>query len=155
MTFTRAIFINILQRNNSTSKDFTKFTKYTFFSFFPLFTIARKLAMELTFEQLPIAVSLMAAKLDKIEQLLQQKTPPAEDKQEQLLNVDEACKLLNLAKPTVYGLVSQRKLPHMKQGKKLYFSKQELTEWVKAGRKAVKEDDHVIVDKAVNRARRK
>jgi excisionase family DNA binding protein len=40
-----------------------------------------------------------------------------------------------LAKPTIYALVSQHKIPFMKQGKRLYFSKQELVDWIKSGRK--------------------
>src|ERR1035437_9283884 len=103
--------------------------------------------MEITFEQLPQAFGLMAAKLDRIEQLLQKQAAPAKEQQEQILNVDKACRLLNLAKPTVYGLVSQRKLPHMKQGKKLYFNRQELLEWIQKGHKEVKEDTATLVDK--------
>ena len=110
--------------------------------------------MELTFEELPRAVSLLAEKLDKIEQLLQKKNPPAKE-EEQIISLDDACRLLNLAKPTVYGLVSQRKLPYMKQGKKLYFSKTELTNWLKEGHKAVKEDTAVTVDNALSMAKRK
>jgi len=52
-----------------------------------------------------------------------------------LLSIDDAMVLLNLAKPTIYGLVCQSKIPCMKKGKKLYFSRQELTTWIKQGRK--------------------
>jgi len=95
--------------------------------------------MELTFDKLPEAVGVLSAKLDRIEQLLQKQGQPVKAEAEEILNLDEACKLLNLAKPTIYGLVSQRKLPYMKQGKKLYFSKQELTDWLKQGSKTVKD----------------
>ncbi len=54
---------------------------------------------------------------------------------EQLLSIEQAAKFLNLSKQTVYGLVSNRQIPHSKKGKRLYFSKQELTEWVHEGRK--------------------
>lgn len=95
--------------------------------------------MELTFDKLPEAVGVLSAKLDRIEQLLQKQGQPVKTETDEILNLDEACMLLKLAKPTIYGLVSQRKLPHMKQGKKLYFSKKELTDWLKKGSKGVKD----------------
>jgi excisionase family DNA binding protein len=54
---------------------------------------------------------------------------------ESLLTIMEACKLLKLAKPTVYYLVQQSRIPFMRQGKKLYFLKDELIDWVRSGRK--------------------
>jgi excisionase family DNA binding protein len=52
-----------------------------------------------------------------------------------LLTITEAAGMLSLAKPTIYGLVCQSKIPCMKRGKKLYFSRKELTEWIKQGKK--------------------
>jgi excisionase family DNA binding protein len=52
-----------------------------------------------------------------------------------LLNIDDAAVLLNLAKPTIYGLVSTANVPNMKKGKKLYFSRHELEDWIKSGRR--------------------
>jgi excisionase family DNA binding protein len=49
--------------------------------------------------------------------------------------IDLAIEITGLAKPTIYGLVSERKIPHSKQGKRLYFSRQELTEWLKQGKR--------------------
>lgn len=60
--------------------------------------------------------------------------------QEKPLSVDEAADLLRLRKPTVYGLVSQGAIPYSKKGKRLYFSKAELTEWVKSGRKKTNDE---------------
>lgn len=59
--------------------------------------------------------------------------PPIE--QEQLLTIQQAAEFLSLSVPTIYGLVSKSQLPVNKKGNRLYFTKQELTEWVKAGRK--------------------
>lgn len=49
--------------------------------------------------------------------------------------IDLAIEITGLAKPTIYSLCSERKIPHSKQGKRLYFSRQELTEWIKNGRR--------------------
>lgn len=51
------------------------------------------------------------------------------------LNVSEAAKYLDMAKPTLYALTSKREIPHMKRGKKLYFNQQELDNWLKEHRK--------------------
>ncbi len=52
-----------------------------------------------------------------------------------LLSITEAASLLHLAKPTIYSLVSQSKIPCMKKGKKLYFSKIELMTWLQQGKR--------------------
>ena len=57
------------------------------------------------------------------------------DQTEQLLTIQQASEFLNLSVPTLYGYVHRSAIPVMKKSKRLYFSKQELIEWVKAGRK--------------------
>jgi excisionase family DNA binding protein len=49
--------------------------------------------------------------------------------------VDLAIQITGLAKPTIYSLVHGRSIPHSKRGKKLYFSRQELTDWLKQGKR--------------------
>ena len=63
-----------------------------------------------------------------------------EDKQEieredEIGGIELAIEVTGLAKPTVYGLVSERKIPHSKRGKKLYFSRRELLEWLTTGKR--------------------
>lgn len=58
--------------------------------------------------------------------------------QDELLTIQQAAELLNLSVPTVYTLVSKvdtTNIPVSKRGKRLYFSKKDLTAWVKEGRK--------------------
>ncbi len=59
---------------------------------------------------------------------------PAANVSDELLTVKQVSKFLSLAIPTVYSLVQRSGIPFMKQGKRLYFSKQELIEWVKKGK---------------------
>ena len=54
---------------------------------------------------------------------------------DEISGIDLAIELTGLAKPTIYGLVSERKIPHSKQGKRLYFSRQELTDWLRQGKR--------------------
>jgi len=57
------------------------------------------------------------------------------DKQERLLTIQEAAEFLNLTVSTIYSKVSRGELPVMKRSKRLYFSRTELMEYVKQGRK--------------------
>ncbi len=49
--------------------------------------------------------------------------------------IDLAVKITGKAKPTIYSLVSERKIPHSKRGKQLYFSRKELLEWIYSGKR--------------------
>jgi excisionase family DNA binding protein len=51
-----------------------------------------------------------------------------------MLSIKEASQLLNVAVPTIYHYTSQRQIPFFKRGKRLYFSKDALMEWVKEGK---------------------
>jgi excisionase family DNA binding protein len=75
---------------------------------------------------------------DSIRQILDEYLPKNQvqhSRTSDLLNIEEAATLLNLAKPTIYGLVSTANIPNMKKGKKLYFSRKELEDWIKSGRR--------------------
>lgn len=56
----------------------------------------------------------------------------AEDK---LLNVQETADFLDLTVPTIYSKVSRGELPCMKGSKRIYFSKKDLMDYLKLGRK--------------------
>lgn len=82
---------------------------------------------------------VIEARLSSIENLIldlkqPQKVEPTEQP-EQLLTVQEAAQFLNLTAPTIYSKVSKGELPVMKGSKRLYFSRAELLEYVKTGRK--------------------
>ncbi|HEY8657822.1 MAG TPA: helix-turn-helix domain-containing protein [Hanamia sp.] len=87
----------------------------------------------LTFDKLPEAISKLLEKVNQIEALLagQQQQPGQDD----LFTITQAAKFLNLAVPTLYSKVSRKEIPVNKQGKRLYFYKSELEEWIKKGRK--------------------
>lgn len=63
--------------------------------------------------------------------------PSQEQEQpDELLTVEQAADFLSLHKTTIYGLVSKGELPHMKRSKRVYFSKHELMEYLKEGRRS-------------------
>src|SRR5574344_2610620 len=89
-----------------------------------------------TFDKLPEAVTKLSKEVSELKRLLIEKQEqPTTDPTEQFLTIQEAAEFLNLAVPTMYCKVSKGELPVMKQGKRLYFSRTELMEYVKAGRK--------------------
>ena len=98
----------------------------------------------LTFEKLPEAVAILTKEVIEFKRLFlenQERTP--NNATEELLSIDEASEFLRLAKPTLYSKVSKNELPYMKlgkRGKRLYFSKTELMEYLKKGRKKSKEE---------------
>jgi excisionase family DNA binding protein len=65
---------------------------------------------------------------------------------DELLTIKQAAEFLKLSVPTVYGLVSKDRVPVNKRSKRLYFSKQELTNWIKTGKKQTKADIEAKVD---------
>lgn len=54
---------------------------------------------------------------------------------DELLTVQDTAKFLSLSVPTIYGLISKGELPVMKRSKRCYFSKVELINYLKQGRK--------------------
>ena len=47
-----------------------------------------------------------------------------------VLNVNQASQYTNLSVARIYSLTSQKSIPHYKNGKKLYFKKSELSDWL-------------------------
>jgi len=80
------------------------------------------------------------ARLNNIETLLLDlKHNPLEQstqtEKDELLTVQDAAKFLSLSVPTIYGLISKGNIPMMKRSKRCYFSKVELINYLKQGRK--------------------
>jgi len=62
--------------------------------------------------------------------------------EEDILSIQQAADFLKLTVPTLYTLNSKGEIPSCKRGKRLYFSKADLVNWVKVGRrKTVSEID--------------
>lgn len=90
----------------------------------------------LSFEQLPQAVTMLTKEVSELKRLLIEKQEqPTTDQPEQFLTIQEAAEFLSLTVPTMYSKVSKGELPVMKRSKRLYFSRTELLEYLKDGRK--------------------
>lgn len=90
----------------------------------------------LSFDQLPNAVTKLTKEISDLKSLLIEKHKQAPIKEpEQLLTIQQASEFLSLSVPTIYSKVSKNELPYMKRSKRLYFSRTELLNYLKEGRK--------------------
>lgn len=85
----------------------------------------------ITFDQLPAAISQLIRDVNSIKLSLQTSPEPTD----QLLTVGQAAEFLTLAKPTIYAMISRGELPNMKRGKRVYFEKSKLLDYLKAGQR--------------------
>ena len=92
---------------------------------------------KITYNELPDAVSRMSEQLNEIRNfLLERDEPQPEPEQNELLTIQEAAEILHLTVPTLYSKNSKGEIPGVcKQGKRLYYDKQVLTDWIRSGRR--------------------
>ena len=71
-----------------------------------------------------------------------------------LMSVTDACEYLNLERQTIYGYTAKGLIPFSKRGKRLYFSKKDLHEWVMKGRNKTQDEIEKIADEYIERKNR-
>jgi hypothetical protein len=86
-----------------------------------------------SFDELPMEVAKINEKLEKVLEILNKQKVQEPDK---LLTVRELMEYLpeNPACQTIYGWVNNRIIPFQKHGKRLYFRKSIIDEWLNNGR---------------------
>lgn len=72
---------------------------------------------------------------------------------DQFLTIKQASELIFLKVSTIYGLVHRAEIPVCKTGKRLYFSKKELTEWVKTGKRKTNSELETEANIYINKLR--
>ncbi len=85
--------------------------------------------------------------------LKNEKAQPAEVEADRILDVEGAAEFLHLKTPTIYGLISKRILPSFKRGKRVYFKKSELTQWLEGGKRKTVEQLETEANVFVSRKR--
>lgn len=90
----------------------------------------------ITFDSLPEAVGRLGEEIREIKSMLVQRVEPQPaPPQDEILTTEEAAAFLRLSVATIYTKVSRGELTAMKQGNRLYFSKFELMDYLRAGKK--------------------
>lgn len=90
----------------------------------------------ITFEQLPQAVSMLIEKVglltERVEEVLG-KAPQRNGKGHNLLSLNEVAALLGKSASTIYSMTSDKRIPYHKRGNKLYFFEDEIIAWIEQG----------------------
>lgn len=107
-----------------------------------------------TFDQLPSFMKNIDERLDRMEELLN-KTFRPEISGEDYISAKAASVLLKFTLSTLYSKVCKREIPFYKQGNRLYFSRTELLDWIKNGRKKSLIDIDISAAAIVNRMSKK
>jgi excisionase family DNA binding protein len=90
--------------------------------------------MEVNFNNLPQMIALMHNELIALKAQIAVKEQTKADNND-FLNLKQAAEFLDLSMQTVYTKVHRNEIPYLKTGRKLMFSKKELTEWLLSSRK--------------------
>ncbi|MBS1669543.1 MAG: helix-turn-helix domain-containing protein [Bacteroidetes bacterium] len=96
--------------------------------------------MENPFDILNKRIDRLESMLACIEKKLSGFSCESSKEKDDLGDVTFASKITGLAIPTIYSKSSKGEIPCMKQGKKLYFSKNDLLSWIKKGSKKMISD---------------
>lgn len=103
--------------------------------------------MKTIFEQLPSNVTVGITKEDfqaaleaAVRNVMRELQAPAKEPEEELLNFDQACDFLGIAKSTGYQRVNRGELPHFKKGRRLYFKRHELVAYIESGRRKTRRE---------------
>jgi excisionase family DNA binding protein len=82
---------------------------------------------------------IILEKLNSIEKAIEKLNTVSIEDQE-FMNIEQVSSFIGLAKPTVYGLIHDRKIPHFKAGKRLLFKKSEVVDWITSTRVKTKQE---------------
>lgn len=89
-------------------------------------------AMPLILGQLDEKVDALTAKIDELFQNLSNPIPIK--KEEEMVGINMAAKILHLSESRVHALVQEGRLPYYKPGRKLLFLPSELQKWIIEGK---------------------
>ena len=83
----------------------------------------------LAFEQLPELIKNLAERVESLEKVMQEYKPkPALE--DELMSVDDVCKLLGKSKSAIYRSVREQAMPFIRQGNRLYFDRATIKTWL-------------------------
>ena len=94
-----------------------------------------------TFDKLPEAVGYLTEQVIELKKMVAELQPQPSNKHV-LVEIEDACRIIRKAKPTIYTLVRKGLLPAYKKGKKLYFYEDELLAWIENGRRKTAEQTY-------------
>jgi excisionase family DNA binding protein len=97
---------------------------------------------------------LIMNKLTEIEKLIKQKNGITVGTEE-ILNLEMASAYVGISKSTIYKYTSTKEIPHFKRGKRLFFKKAELDEWLTTNKISSREEIDRLATEYILKNKRK
>lgn len=99
-------------------------------------------------------------RLDRIEELLQKINAAESNKSEnaaipEILNIKQVASYLSLTPSAIYKLTSRKEIPHSKRGKRLYFQKAEVNDWITNNKRLTNKEVEDMATKYLIKNRKK
>ena len=88
---------------------------------------------KLTFNDLPQVVAQLVSEITNLKDVIQDLNKERAPEPDELMTIEQAGEFLHLTVPTIYNKVSRNEIPYMKRGKRLYFSREKLMDFLKSG----------------------
>ncbi|SDH32567.1 transcriptional regulator, AlpA family [Flavobacterium omnivorum] len=91
---------------------------------------------------------IILEKLNNIEKAIE-KLNTSSNNDDDFMNIEQVASFVGLSKATVYGLILQRKIPHFKVGKRLYFKKSEIVNWIISSKVKTEQEVNQLADEYI------
>lgn len=82
---------------------------------------------------------IILEKLNSIENSIE-KLNTASNTDDGFMNIEQVASFIGLSKTTIYGLTHERSIPRFKTGKRLYFKKSEIVNWITSTKVTTKQE---------------
>lgn len=82
---------------------------------------------------------IILEKLNSIENAIE-KLNTVSNTDDDFMNIEEASSFLGFTKSSIYGMTHERKIPHFKVGKRLYFKKADIVNWITSTKITTKQE---------------
>lgn len=74
--------------------------------------------------------------------------------EDDIIDFNGALKLTGYAAPTLYAKTGKGEIPHFKKGRKLFFRKSELIEWIETGRQKTQADINELAERYLKQSKK-
>ncbi len=91
---------------------------------------------------------IILEKLNNIEKAIE-KLNTQSTSDDVFMNIEQVASFVGLSKATIYGLTHERCIPHFKTGKRLYFKKSEIVNWISSTKVKTKQEVNQLADKYI------
>ena len=93
---------------------------------------------------------IILEKLNSIEKAID-KLNTSSNIDDDFMNIEQIASYVGLSKATIYGLTHERKIPYFKAGKRLYFKKSDVINWITSTRVKTKQEIEQMANEYIYR----